>query len=215
MTDLFLIALTNDMKGLGMARFNFAMSKLRITSERKGSSASKVERKGWDVITRGITEVRARPVGNPGFLTISERLQSLPKEFSPKIESIPICTFQPEGTDELYYLKWKRDTIHKSASTEKDYQNWLLSIMENVWSEIQEVKSGLQWTPSILVLENARSNRNPDIELAHNEDFLYRILLPYLYDQKNPLSSQMYRIVERMEVKRGLWEYRPHRKEAS
>lgn len=213
MGELLLIALTNDMKALGMARFNFAMSKLKTTSERKSSSISKANRTGWEVKTRGITEIRAIPVGNPGFLTISERLQSLPKEFSPKIESIPICTFQPEGTDELYYLKWERDTIHKSASTETDYQNWLLSRMEKVWCEILDVKSDLKWTPSILVLRNARSSKNPDVELAHNEDFLYRVLLPYLYDQDNPLTGRIYRVVERREVKRGLWEYRPHKKE--
>ena len=197
------------MKALHMSRFNFAISTQKTVSQRLGSTSSRIKRKAWIVTTRAITQIEAVPENNPSYLTLEDRLMYLPKDFSPKIEAIPICTCQPEGTDELYYLAWKRDTIHKSASIEEDYQKWILGLMEETWAEVEKVNPNLKRTISILVLEHARASSNPTEELAHNEKFLFGVLLPYLHDEQNRLSSIMYKVVARREVKRGVWEYTP------
>lgn len=215
--EIRLIAFNNDAIGLAVSNFYFPIIRWQTSSERTKSITSLSQKLAWIIKALHLSKIVGSNPNkkNPHYLTLSERLQSLPKGFSPKIGKA-VCLFQPEGTTELYILLWKKDTIHKSQSYESSYQQWITKKIKEVWrglavyyKKIEDSFELKEFRPSILVLESARSTSNPKTELANDEDFLFRILLPTLRISKNEMSLKMYSDAYREQRKRGVWEYRP------
>jgi len=210
-----LVAFQNDAMALAAANFYFPIYAWRTVSERTTSLTNMVQKIAWIVRTKNISQILGLnpKKNNPHYLTLTERLQNLPKGFSPKIDKA-ICVFQIAET--LYVLKWVKDTIHKSFTPELDYQNWILKQIKNAWqtlklsySKIKDAPPLEEFRPSILVLESVHPADNPAIELANDEKFLFETLLPTLMNENNPISQKMYDVAYRTQVKRGVWEYKP------
>lgn len=212
-----LITLSNDAIALATSNFFFPITKWQITSERTKSTTNISSKLAWLIKAIHLSRI----IGlnpekkNPHFLTLVERLQNLPRGYSPKITRLK-CLFNPEGTDELYLLLWVKDTIHTSYSYESDYQQWIVKRIHQIWRTLQGYYKKLgntfeleEFRPSILVLEKARLSSEPSKELATDEDFLFTKLLPALRNPTNPVSIQMYVDVYREQRRRGVWEYSP------
>jgi len=213
-----LIALQNDALALATANFSFPICDWKTHSERTQNVSNVINKLAWIVKSININQLLGLnpKKQNPHYLTLQERLEQLPKGFSPKIDQMT-CIFQP--ADELYYLKWHKDTIHTSLITpEQEYQKWIVEKLKQVWTQLniqyKKVEGVLaleQYRPSILVLEHIRDAKDEKIELVDNEDFIWSILLPELRGKlfSNPVAKVMYYVVNRTKVKRGVWEYQP------
>jgi len=212
------IALQNDALALATANFFFPIIDWKTHSERTQNVSNVISKVAWIVKSMNINQLLGLnpKKANPHYLTIQERLEQLPKGFSPKIDELT-CIYQPH--DELYFLKWCKDTIHTSLITpDKEYQKWIVSALKEIWNQLnaQYKKHGgtftlEQYRPSILVLEGIRNTKNKEIELVNDEDFIWQTLLPDLRGKlfQNPVAKAMYHIVYRTQVKRGVWEYHP------
>lgn len=220
MKEVRFVAFQNDAMALAAANFPFPIYAWRTFSERTTSLTNMVEKLTWIVKAKNVSQILGLnpKKNNPHYLTLEERLQDLPKGFSPKIDQA-ICIF---GIGEDHYvLKWKKDTIHKSVTPELDYSKWILEKINNVWEtlkisygKVKDAPSLEEFRPSILVLESIYPANNPSLNLANDEDFLYKTFLPDLINSGNPITRKMYGVVDRIQVKRGIWEYKP-REEAS
>jgi len=215
--EIRVIAFSNDAVALAVSNFYFPIVRWQTASERTKSIISTSKKLAWLIKALHLSKI----IGlnpqkkNPHYLTLLERLQKIPQGFSPKLGKAT-CLFQPEGTTEVYIVIWEKDTIHKSQSYEDNYQAWITKKIHEVWRTVatyyKKIDDGFEleeFRPSILVLESARSTTNPEIELANDEEFLFRILLPALRISSNELSLKMYSDVYREQRKRGVWEYRP------
>lgn len=209
--EIKLIAFQNDALALAASNFFFPIYTWQTASERTKSIVNTIKKVAIAIRTKIVTQI----VGlnpNPHYLTLSERLQALPKGFSPKIERAT-CLFNVE--DEIYVLKWHKDTIHTFITTEEGFQKWIVKKIKEIWQELAIYYGKVsdsplqQFRPSILILESAKSTSQPEIERANDEDFLFSVILPSLFNKNNPLSQIMYEVVCRQQVKRGVWEYRP------
>jgi len=210
-----LVAFQNDAMALAAANFYFPIYAWRTVSERTTSLTNMVEKLTWIVRAKNVSQILGvnPKKTNPHYLTLPERLQNLPKGFSPKIDQT-ICIWSIG--DELYALKWKKDTIHKSVTPELDYQAWILRQIKDVWKalklsyqKIEQAPTLEEFRPSILVLESIKPASNPTVDLASDETFLFQTLLPTLIQPSNSISQKMYNVVYRIQVKRGVWEYKP------
>jgi hypothetical protein len=220
MRETRVIALSNDAIALATSNFFFPIVKWQITSERTKSTSNVSAKLAWLIKAVHLSRI----IGlnpekkNPHYLTLTERLQNLPRGYSPKITRLH-CIYHPEGTDELYHMIWVKDTIHTSYSFETDYQQWIINRIRQIWQTLQGYYHKLgdttftleEFRPSILVLQNARSASKPEPnkDLATDEEFIYGTLLKDLRNPKNPFSLQMYDEVYREQRKRGVWEYLP------
>ena len=214
--EVRVIAYSNDSFALATAGFPFALKKFITQSERTESTIGMEETETWRVISKNVRQVKGiNPnKSNPHYLTIVERLQKLPRGFTPKIKQAS-GYFQPEGTTEIYIVIWIKDTIHTSHSFEQDYQSWILKQIRKAWKAVATYYKKFddnfkleEFRPSVLVLESIRSTDNPKLELANNEEFLRKSLLPALTNQ-NQISPKMFDLVWREQRRRGVWEYRP------
>lgn len=203
-----LIAKTNDGLGLSAGNFAFPIYRWKAICQ-KTESASSRRPVGSTIHARAKTLRELIGVNPAGVYTsLQERLGILPKGYSWKIEETQ-CLFEEEG--EIRLLHWFRDTIHKSYSTEESYQDYVLGEVKRCWDScvehygyFEDIEIG-NFKPSILVLEEV----DGDEEKASDEDFLYR-LKSSLFSYDNPVSRVMYEVVNRVEKKRGTWEYLPH-----
>jgi len=210
--EIKLIAFQNDALALAASNFFFPIYKWQTASERTKSIVNTIKKVAIAIRTKIVTQIVSLNPNPQHYLTLSERLQALPKGFSPKIESAT-CLFNVE--DEIYVLKWHKDTIHTSITPEEGFQKWITQKIKEVWSELAIYYGKVsdsplqQFRPSIFILESVRSTSQPKRERANDENFLFSILLPSLINAKNPLSKIMYEVVVRQQVKRGIWEYHP------
>lgn len=203
-----LIAKTNDALGLSAGNFVFPIYRWKAVCQKTQTTSVRTHVK--PTIQARVRTLRELIGVNPAgvYTTLPERLSGIPKGYSWKIEETQ-CLFMDEG--EIRLLGWHRDTIHKSYSTEESYQDYILDEVKACWDRCVEYFGrfeGLEigsFKPSILVLEEV----DGDVEMASDEDFLYR-LKSGLFSYDNPVSRVMYEVVNRVEKKRGTWEYIPY-----
>lgn len=219
MREVRLIAFNNDAFALLASGFNLQLGRCKLSTSRTMSLSTVSKHETWEVKARGLSQIKSKGKNSEKsrFFTLEEVLKGFPGGFSPKIKEM-ISLFV-EG-DEVYVLRWKRDTIHKSLVVEDDYQNWISTRIRKVWKDLLSIdmdgRGPLEEPrPSLLVLESLRSLTKPNVELTEipdqyaYTDLLLRII-SQLREQGGEMAKLMYDLVYRVEVKRGVKEYRPY-----
>jgi hypothetical protein len=218
--EVRLVAFNNDAFALLASGFPLQIAKCRLDTKRTISLSSVSERETWELKARSISQVSSKSPEDSRFFSLEEMLKGFPIGFSPKIEKM--ITLYVEG-DQVYALQWIRDTIHRAITVDEDYQTWTLDRIRSAWKALTEMdmdgRGPLEEPrPSLLVVESIRSLANPMVELTETKDqeayvdLLIRIL-SQLY-AGGEMAKLMYDLVYRVEVKRGVKEYAPYKREA-
>jgi len=215
--EVRLVAFTNDAFALLASGFNLQLGRCKLATSRTMSLSTVRTHETWEVKARNLSQIKSRSEKSERFFTLEEMLKGFPMGFSPKIEEM--TSLYVEG-DEIYVLRWKRETIHKSlVVVEDDYQNWISTRIRKVWKDLLSIdmdgRGPLEEPrPSFLVLESIRSLKRPNIELTEipDQDAYIDLLLRIISQLRKggEMAKLMYDLVYRVEVKRGVKEYRPY-----
>ena len=127
-----MVAYSNDAYALAISNFHLPIYKWKATSQSKNSVSELLKDTTWQIRVKNISElVGLKP--KEVYTTLPERLSGLPKGYTWKLEEA-ICLYEQE--EEVHLLRFVRDTIHKSYSTEEDYQSFIYSAINDSVSVI-------------------------------------------------------------------------------
>jgi len=200
-----LIILTNDATILALSDFPYYISRWGIESESLEDIVERDEREAWILKTTLKQQLRSINPDreNPRYLTINDRLFSIPLGFKPKISWIECVTSDGD------YLRFERETIKPKNIAEKGFHKELLERMDIIWYKAdryyEEVKGEKleNKTPSTLILISV----NGDKEKATNQNLCWHYFDQIVHGGSELAKTPICIPVWRSQVQRNVYEY--------
>lgn len=204
--EICLVLYTNDAVLLSIAAFPFYISRWGILTNKTQIIEVKQQSRIWKLIANVGEQLQSVSPDkiNPQYLTITERVKLIPKDYCPKIGKMECVTSTGD------YLTWRREMIRTKLSAEHDYQNYVLEAINRVWDNgVKYYKDYPGFAPehrrpSILRLEKVDRSRNK----AQDQMTIWEIwqqIVNVNEFSKTPICEPVYRVKSGREV----WEYFP------
>jgi len=203
MEETRLVIYTNDAAVLALSDFPFSVYQWKTKSTSTQSVRMRVERPTFRLKERRVRQLQSRKV--KAAYTVEGWLDSIPGDFSPKIDWMHCVTEEPRS------LTFAKETIHRGFSTEGSYQGFISSRIDDVWKQAQRYRRLMDLeleprykTPSVLLLEAI----DGDAGRARDVGELWGIWDSVMGCGNSLTRTPICEIVTRVETSRRVWEYR-------
>ena len=207
--DRFAIC-TNDVIIMALSDFPYFIARWKVLTSRLVQQEMRTETPNWIVTDRLITELKARrrSAEEEVFRPILEHIGQIDKKtgFTPKVIWMECIT------PDLRHLVFRRQTLRPRVVAEEGYQNYMIEMIEHVWSSaISHYPQNLgipipdKYTPSILILEEIDGSVDKARDFDQFISLYYEITTAGNFLARTPICYPVYRI----KTKRQVWEYLP------
>jgi len=212
-TETRLILYTNDVILLALAGFPLSIADWKLSSQ--SQQEVKLVTADDDVIITShlIHRIKSRR-GKVPIFSIDEKIFAIPPTFSPKLDVLKCID------DEARLLTHEKVTLHPSYTLDESHLD-LVEKLEAVWSKgysvfgdvvdrtpVMKQYSPRNRSPSILMLTSVDGSPEEAMKL----DLLWDVWDQIIQGGNEYARTPICEVVERKEVKRSLWEYRPLRR---